>query len=347
MTRRAILAVVALAALTAPAVQADETAQKFGFSPEQFEIKFYIQPRYAYFVEPERSVDNTFSVRRGRIYLTSKVSPHITGRIQFEVKPEKVEALDVYFTWLHDGGPLGATLGQFKKPLSYQEFVMSSSNLNLIDRPFINGFLEKNLLISARDQGLMGLLDLKEGSRPAALHMGVFNGNGLNRKEDDNSGKQFAGRASIALVPELRLALNGAVNRLSRADTSGTYAVWGGDVVWGGKEGLQAVAEFFTGENYEEAIGGDLPLSAEVPDFLGWYAEAIYRFPGGWEPAARIESFDPDTDTDDDERLILVGQVARSFSPNFRWQVNVVNASFSEEGRDSETELISQWTIRL
>jgi hypothetical protein len=34
-------------------------------------------------------------------------------------------------------------------------------------------------------------------------------------------------------------------------------------------------------------------------DLHGWYAGDL-QAPSGWEPAARVEMFDPDTDTDDD-----------------------------------------------
>ena len=85
----------------------------------------------------------------------------------------------------------------------------------------------------------------------------------------------------------------------------------------------------------------------DVPTFLGWYAEAIYRARGGWEPAVRFEMFDPDQDIEDDGRTILTGQIAYSFSPNFRWQINVAREDFEEEALEDLTAVVSQWTIRL
>jgi hypothetical protein len=98
------------------------------------------------------------------------------------------------------------------------------------------------------------------------------------------------------------------------------------------------------GDNYDGMMSA--PVS-DVPSFLGAYIEAIYRAPSGWEPGLRLERFDPDTDTDDDGRMLVTGQIAKSFSPNFRWQINLIHTEYEAEGADSEDEVVSQWTVRL
>ena len=60
-----------------------------------------------------------------------------------------------------------------------------------------------------------------------------------------------------------------------------------------------------------------------------------------------MEAFDPDTDTDDDGFIMATGQIAKTLSKNFRWQINVVHTTYSDDSAESETELISQWTVRL
>jgi hypothetical protein len=347
VTLKAILAALAILSAVTP-VFAAETEQKYGNSPESFEIKFYMQPRFTYDFTEDASIDHSFAVRRGRVYLTSTVAPNVKGRIQMEVKPEKVEALDVYFDWgfMMDGKkPLILTVGQFKKPFSYQELVMSSSNLNLIDRTSANSFLEKSLFASARDQGAMLTADLWEYDRPVTLMAGFFNGNGLGQKADNNTGKQVVARADVTPTTGLSLGGNLAMNRMGIADSSESYLVYGGDVVYE-KQGFQFVGEVFGGDNYA-GVAADQAVPSEVPSFMAFYGEAIYRAPSGWEPGARVEIFDPDTDTDDDGKTILTGQIARTFSPNFRWQINVISTSFQADGLDPETMLISQWTVRL
>jgi hypothetical protein len=329
---KTILAVLTLIAVAAPAF-AGETAQKFGYKPDEFEFKFYMQPRFAADLSGDSEVDNSFRVRRGRVYLTSKVAPNI-------------KALDVYFDWAFniDGKkPLTLTLGQFKKPFSYQELIMSSSDLNMIDRTAANSFLEKNLFAASRDQGAMLSTDLWEYDKPIILQLGVFHGTGLGMKEDDNSGKQIVGRADVTPVAGLSLGANAALNNLGTGKDTESFLVWGADAAFT-KKGLQVVTEAFGGDNYD---GVTLPTMDGVPTFLAWYGEAIYRAPSGWQPGARVETIDPNTDADDDGFIMLTGQIARAFSSNFRWQVNVVPTEYSDSAAESETELISQWTVRL
>lgn len=360
--RKTFLAVLLVSAasslVSVPALA--QTQQKYGFTPEAFEIKYYIQPRWAWYSEDIDLFDtslgaaeNAFSVRRSRIYLTSNVSPSIRGRIQFEVRPDRTEALDVYFEFnpkLGETRPLTFTLGQFKKPFSYQEFVMPSNNLNLIERAFVHDFMERRLLISSRDQGLMAGLDLWDKGLPVMVYAGVFNGNGKNVRFDTNSGKQVVGRIEATPLTGVSLAGNATVNyRGYESDSTNTadYMVWGADLVLA-RNGFQIVSEVFNGDNTQGLGTSEAQVFPdEVPTFLGWYAEAIYRARGGWEPAVRFEIFDPDQDTEDDGRSILTGQIAYSFSPNFRWQINVAREDFEDETEEDLTAVVSQWTIRL
>ncbi len=357
--RKTLLAVLTLLALPGALCAQTTTVQKYGFSPEAFEIKFYIQPRWAWYSEPydlfdaklAPETDNSFSIRRSRVYVTSNVSPSIRGRIQFEVKPEKTEALDVYFEFnpkLNEKRPLMFKIGQYKKPMSYQEFVMESNNLNLIDRTFTHDFLEKKLVVSSRDQGLMVTGDLWEYGVPVTINAGVFNGNGKNVKYDNNAGKQFVGRVEATPLTGISAGVNGVLTTRGYAsDSTSTenYSVWGGDLVLA-RSGFQIVAEIFGGDN-TEGITGEPAVLPEVPTFQAWYAEGIYRARSGWEPAVRYEVFDPNTDVDDDDRSILTGQIAYSFSPNFRWQVNVSRELFQNDAIKDLTAVVSQWTIRL
>ena len=87
------LAVLMLSALSAGAAPAAETTQKYGFHPESFDIKSFIQPRYSYTVSGEDGLknQNSFMVKRARFILTSEVAPRITGRLQVNAVPGKVE----------------------------------------------------------------------------------------------------------------------------------------------------------------------------------------------------------------------------------------------------------------
>jgi len=359
--RKTLLAVLTLLTLPGALCAQTATVQKYGFSPEAFDIRYFIQPRWAYYSDPydlydaklAPETDNSFSIRRSRIMLISNISPSVLGRVQFDVKPDKIETLDAYFAWnpvMSEKRPLTFTVGQFKKPVSYQEFVMSSSNLNLIDRSFSNDFLEKKLFVAAEDVGAMATADLWELGLPVTVNAGVFNGllKGAS-KYDLNSGKEFAGRIEATPVTGISMGVNGTISQRGYASDSTqteNYNVWGGDVVLA-RSNFQIVGEIFGGDN-TETISAEPPfLPTSVPTFQSWYAEAIYRARSGWEPAVRYESFDPNTDADDDARTILTGQIAKSFSPNFRWQINVARQNFEGSARKDMTAVVSQWTVRL
>jgi hypothetical protein len=332
----------------APLWAEEETKHKFGFNPESFEVKFYIQPRYTLDLTGDTEVDHFFGVRRSRIYLTSQVTPNIKGRIQFGTRPDSLKPLDVYFDWkfkVQDKKPLSVRVGQFKKPFSYQEFVMASNNLNLIDRTVANAFLAGQLFASERDQGAMLTVDLWEYDVPSNIYLSVMNGNGPGKKTDENTGKQFIGRADVTPVAGLTLGGDIAANRLGSADSAATAIVWGGEFVYE-KKGFQVVSEVFGGDN-TEASGVDLSMESTIPTFLAWYAEAIYRSSSGWEPALRFESFDPNTDTDSDDFTVFQGAVGYSFSKNFRWQVEFTHTEFSDDAEESLDTLVTQWTVRL
>ncbi len=342
--KRCLIVLVAALAVVSAAAHGAETEQKYGFSPESFEIKYYVQPRYSVDLDTDKAVDNGFAVRRSRVYLTSTVAPRLKGRIQLETRPQGVETREVWFEYAGQGGLEGISgrVGQFKKPFSYQEFEMSSGGLNLIDRPKSNEFLESALKAAAYDQGAMIQADLWERDVPAMISAGVFNGNGINRKSDDNSAKEFVVRADVTPSTGVSLGGNVALNGVGTGEASESFLVWGGDLRLE-KRGVQFVGEIFGGDNYEARLAS---ATADVPSFLGVYGEAIYRS-RGWEPAARLERFDSDTDTSGNALTIITGQIARSFSGNFRWQINVVHTRPEFEGADSETQVVSQWTVRL
>jgi hypothetical protein len=132
-------------------------------------------------------------------------------------------------------------------------------------------------------------------------------------------------------------------------ETGKSFAVWGGDVLFQrGK--LQFVGEVLGGDDYAAVATPALAqhhVDFEAATFLGVYGEAVYLTASGWQPGARVERFDPNTDADDDGRLLVTGQIAKVFSPNFRWQLNLVHTEYEAEGKDADDALVTQWTVKL
>ncbi len=360
MRSRALLAAMACVVLAAQTAGAAPTEQKYGYNPETFDIKSYIQPRYSYVLSGDNTDENSFAVRRARFYLTSAVAPNIKGRLQVSVVPDKVELLDAYLEWTPwkaDYPAFSVTMGSFKKPFSYQEFVTSSCDLNLIDRTYTNSVLEKKLFASSYDLGVMATADLWEYDVPIVLNLAVVNGAGPGYKADTNQGKQVVGRGEVTPVTGSTLGANVSMNRLdvleaAAGDTTQSgksFAVWGGDVLFQrGK--LQLLGEVIGGDDYAAVATpavAKFHANFEAPTFLGFYGEAVYLTANGWQPAARVERFDPNTDVENDGRLLITGQIAKVFSPNFRWQVNLVHTEYEADGMDADDELVTQWTVKL
>lgn len=340
-------AVLILAGQSLPAFSEEEgeTEHEFGFNPESFEVKFYMQPRFSVFLEgSDEDKDSSFRVRRSRIYLTSTVSPNVKGRVQIEARPDKIEALDVYFDWtipLGERKPLMFRMGQFKKPFTYEQFVLPSADLNMIDRTVIGDLLEENIIASARDLGLMARFRMSEYGVPVTLHAGTFNGNGQGNRIDDNPGKQFVGRAEWQVLSALSLGADVSLNRVGTADSSRTNEAWSADVVFE-PGGLMLVSEVMSGENPLVATDID-----NTPRILAWYVEGIYRFSSGWQPGARFEVLDPNDAVDEDGLLQYTGQIAYEWGNNFRFQLNAIYTDFRIDALDDDFRVVNQFTVRL
>ena len=378
------LAVLILSAVSAGAAPAAETTQKYGFHPESFEIKAFVQPRYSYTFSGETypysgetplKKDNTFEVKRARFILTSEIAPRILGRIQVSAVPDKVEALEMWFRWtpFEKHPAYSVELGQFKKPFSYQDFVVPTSNLPLIDRPYLNAFLEKDLHASSYDIGAMATADLWREDIPVTLNFAVMNGNLRGVASDPDHRKQLVARAAWTPVPGLTVGADGLLNRLAldhfvikpAADgddglaapltpltvaygeqEAAWFGVWSADAVLE-RSGWQVMSELTGGENYSGASNTGSISRSQVSHFLGWYGQAVYTTSGGWKPGLRLEAFDPDINAGRDRRMLVTAQVARGFSPNFEWQVDWVYTSLRNGHSIASNQLVSQWTVRM
>jgi hypothetical protein len=377
--QKTMVAILFLVPLLGGVASAEDTTQKYGFHPESFEIRAFVQPRYSYAFggedypysgETPLKKDNTFEVKRARFLFTSEVAPRVVGRLQVSAAPDKVEALEMWFRWtpLKDHPAYSVQAGQFKKPFSYQEFVVPPSNLPLIDRPFMNTFLGQNLHVSSYDIGAMATADLWQEDIPVKVDFAVMNGNLRGVAPDPDHRKQLVARAAWTPVPGLSVGVDGAANRydvlhpvfkpamggeseapaadLTVDPGSGDarwFGVWSADAVLE-RSGLQFMTELAGGENTSNVYQGSVALT---PHFLGWYGQAVYTTSQGWKPGLRIEVFDPDVNADRDRRTIVTGQIARAFSPNFEWQVDWVYISLRNGHSIASNQMVSQWTVRM
>lgn len=210
---------------------------------------------------------------------------------------------------------LALTAGQFKVPLS-REGLESSAALDTVERALF-------LVDRARGGAYGDIRDIGVAVRRSAnryeLTFGIFNGTGESQNETDrNERKALAGRFStrVAGIEGLQL---------------GTSAAWGGQNGAASRDRAGIDALF---------VRGALKLKAEVmrgrdgaAERLGFYAHGGYRINPRVELVARLDQWDPDTNSDATaatvrERDFLAGANI-SITESLRLQTNLVRKTFA------------------
>ncbi len=219
---------------------------------------------------------NTFEIRRARLIADGKLSDKITYQFQVDgVKPQLLDAR-VDFTVARQ---LRITVGQFKIPFSV-ESITSDDQLNLVERSTV-----VNSFAPGRDNGSVGRdLGLQFSGKALRLHhvdrveyaIGVFNGAGLNTK-DDNHYKDTAAR--LIFHPLAAVSVGGDYYR---------GATTAKEVI---KERKDIEASYLRGPFHftAEYIWGRDGLIHR----RGWYAETGYQVSKHWLPLFRFDKYDP------------------------------------------------------
>lgn len=247
----------------------------------------------------------TFQLRRGRISLDGDIHRIASYKIQVEAL-NSPSLLDAYLQ-IKPASYANLTFGQFKIPFS-QENMISSSDLLTIERSQV-----VNSLVPGRDIGsngrdiganFSGSYDVSH-SAGVDYAFGVFNGAGIDRK-DDNNRKDFAARLAVRPFQGLSLAgdyYNGAAGatELARdrqdAEIAYTYRplTLRGEFIWGRDGAL-----------HEQ----------------GWYGLGAWRFSKQWEGVFRADAFDPDRSKTGNTTSAYIAGFSWYFATHLKWQLN-------------------------
>jgi len=280
----------------------DQNEPQQDSSPKlQFKISGYGQVRWTSLP----GSGSTFQLRRGRISLDGNIHKIASYKIQIEALNTPA-LLDAYLQ-LKPASYANFTFGQFKIPFS-QENLISSSDLLTIERSQV-----VNSLVPGRDTGsngrdigadLSGSYNLSH-SAGVDYAVGVFNGAGIDRK-DDNNRKDFDARLAVRPFKGLSLAgdyYNGAAGAAEVAhDRQGTEIAYTyrpltlqGEFIWGRD-----------GTIHEQ----------------GWYGLAAWRFSKKWEGVFRADAFDPDRSKTGNITSTYLGGFNWYFATHLKWQLN-------------------------
>lgn len=170
-------------------------------------ISGFVNARYSY--SSDDNVAHGFDIRRVRLAASGEVTSKLDYKVQAEYE-SSVKIIDAYVRW-KIAKPFNIQIGEFKVPYS-QETLYGPTSWLTIENPTVvsklNGYQDlSGLNVNGRDIGVQlygDLLPSKNGFSYVSYKVGVFNGNGINTK-DNNNKKDFAGLLYIRPIKQLTL----------------------------------------------------------------------------------------------------------------------------------------------
>jgi hypothetical protein len=148
-------------------------------------------------------------------------------------------------------------------------------------------------------------------------HLTLANGAGYKSPEDGLSGKAVAYRLSVYPLLSNENFKGLSVNAYVKADNLGEKVAAGEDknavTIYGGLLGLEhEFVNFGAGYFMRSAGEGDNKVDGNV---MSAYATGHFKASEGMSihPLVRYDMYEPDADTDDDERTLIVGGVGMKF----------------------------------
>jgi hypothetical protein len=306
---------------------------------------------------------STFSVRRARLAASYKnESGKIKGKVQYDLGEGGAKLKDGYI----DASccpHFAIRMGQFKKPFSLWELTSTTKTM-VIERgnavigsswKATNQIIGKDGRYSGRDIGAM----VHGKTEKVDYAFGVFNGNGDNKKADDDKGKTFGGRLVLKAMPGVRVGGSVSSRTISCYDSfvdttkngeSASFTAFEVDLDFGigpdvSQTGPWLQAEVATGNN---------PHFDDETDFMGVTVVGSFnlRQPEGGKiysirPAVRVDYAQRHKDDDDFTNMLITPGIDIFFDKYNRLQINVDMNKPKMDGADSEVAVRVQGQIHI
>lgn len=342
--------------ITALCTSLAERSQAQGTYPE-IEIGGRLHQQFYWFGNDDYGEDvgpesNIFT-RRARIEASGQISENVWFKIQPSFEGGRASGvrlrdayIDVGLTGENARSTLVLRAGQQKRPFSRYE-LMSSNDLPTIERGAGDGLpgdasndLFEDAGFLAHDVGASLRLEHElSKERSVTLTVGAYNGQGESL-DDVNDRKSFGARATAAVTGKIDVggswfAHDGILDEGGEIDSSFTSHGWGVDAQYGqpGDERLFALVEYLQGRD----------ASAAKLRMRGFQAVAAWHLrtagPAAWlyafEPFARLDLADPDTETDDDGTTLFTAGVGLYLSSRAWFRIAYERQSFQAAGAES------------
>ena len=326
---------LASASLSAQAITWDDVKQHFSISG-------YLQASYNLEVSDSQTANSSFRIRRARVSFAGNIfEKEKWGMADYRLQVDFASSPQIVDAWVRyrPFDELGVQVGQFKVPLTIENSEYAPLQLEFIDYSLVVQRLVRmsandvtGISSTGRDCGaqLYGGLFKREGFNILNYNIAVFNGNGINRA-DNNRSKDFVGRVMVNPIRNLTIAGyyqygEGNIGEQGRV----TYQRYGGGAAYEGRHAF-ARAEYVAG------VTGELHSE-------GAYASAGWKFhaakAGNGMVGMRFDYFDENCHTSAREFNYTFG-VAYNPCKYLRLQLNYALKQYPHQGRALSHNLIA------
>ena len=307
----------------------------------------YFQAGYSFETDFNERIDNTFYIKRARLAMWGELyKSAYFGRLEYEVEAELANSPKLVDCWLKYSivPEFGIQFGQFKTPLSLENSECHPLDLEMIDysllvRRFVRMSDEDVTGISAmgREIGLQFYGDVFKLGRSFSLfryHVGFFNGNGINRLDDDHL-KDFYAR--VMVFPLKDLSISGYyMRRLGFMDEIHIYNDY----------------DYRVRDRYGVAVAYDGKWGWLRSEYMaghtdGWRGEGAYvtagcKFTNRFSVGARCDYFTTNSrQAGHDQWYYTAGATWYPLNEHFRIQLNY---TYKQEADRSVTHLVNLMT---
>ena len=325
---------LASSTLSAQAITWDDVKQHLNISG-------FIQTSYNLEVSDSQIENSTFRIRRARVSFAGNIfSLEKWGVADYRLQVDFASSPQIVDAWVRyrPFNALGVQLGQFKLPLSIETSEYAPLQLEFIDYSLVIQRLVRmssndvtGISSTGRDCGaqLYGGLFEREGFNILNYNIAVFNGNGIN-KADNNHSKDFVGRVMVNPIRDVTIAGYYQYGEGNFDESKYVnYQRYGGGAAYEGRHAF-ARAEYIAG------VTGS--LSSE-----GAYASAGWKFhtakAGNGSVGARFDYFDEDVHTSACEFNYTIGATYQPLK-YLRLQLNYVLKHYPHQDK-ALTNLLS------
>lgn len=320
-------------AATPPAAQAEPVMAGFG----KVKLTGLLQGWFQY--DQGQTPESTFRLRRAELKASGDIAPDIAWWLMVDpaqVREDDTKTAKISGTnYLTAAGrksvlqdfavsltcPLSgvkADVGQYKVPFG-MEGLESSAKLDFIERAALASQLK---WADARDVGLTLKKDLTVGGVKLQPAVGLYNGEGQN-KLDANDGKTVVGRLVVSPLSGLHVGAAYYDGEVGAARTENR------------RTGFEARYTAGPASLYGEYATG----KSDGKDKSTYYVTATYKVAEAVQLAARYDTYDPDTDKDDDAKTeTSAGVNVFLVKHNAKVQLNYVFRG--EEGPSKDDDVV-------